>query len=168
MSEEQIEEHYWAVVQTVSRMEHIVRRDIEKTNHSAFIPTYAKHRNVDGAAYVKEHPLFTGYVFFLTKRDDLSGLPDITGIPDIHGVYRVLPCGVRPEEMVRVLIEHTVCDHDFSEPPRYTRYYRPPTKKAVRYRSRKPRPSKRARSVNTPQSPHISEPEQISHVSTQR
>lgn len=138
---QQVEEHYWAVVQTVSKMEHIVRRDIEKTNHSAFVPTYAKHRKVDGNDYVKEHPLFTGYVFFLTRRDDWAG------IPDIHGVYRVLPCGLRPEEMKRVLIEHTVGQHNCSDVPRYTRYYRPPTKKAARYRRRRPRPGKRLRSI---------------------
>lgn len=141
MSAQIEEQQYWAVAQTVSKMEHVVRRDIEKTSHSAFVPTYAKRRKVDGCDYVKEHPLFTGYVFFLTKRDDWAG------IPDIHGVYRVLPCGVRPAEMVRLLVEHSTNAHDRTEAARFTRYYRPPTKKAIRHRSRKPRPSKRLRAA---------------------
>lgn len=148
-------ETYWAVAQTVSKMEHIARRDIEKADHGAFLPTFAKHWKVDGRDYAKEYPLFTGYVFFLTRADDWAG------IPDIHGVYRVLaapdcrgrlkPMLVSDVEMKRLVIEHAAGDHDRAEPERFTRYYRPPTKKAVRYRRRRPRPGKRLRNLHNTQ-----------------
>jgi hypothetical protein len=57
-------EAYWAVAQTVTKMEHLVRRDIEKTNHGAFLPTCARFWKVDGRQYAKERPLIGGYVFF--------------------------------------------------------------------------------------------------------
>lgn len=139
------ESKYWAVAQTVSRMEHIVRRDIEKTGHSAFVPTFAKHWKVDGMDYANERPLFTGYVFFLTERDEWAG------IPDIHGVYRVMPGVVRPAEMVRIIVEHSTGVHDRQEMPRYTRYYQKPTKKVARYRRPRPRPGKRVRVSNNMQ-----------------
>lgn len=153
-----IEEAYWAVAQTVPRMEHLVRRDIEKTNHGAFIPTYAKHWRVDDREYSKEYPLLIGYVFFLTKPDEWAG------IPDIHGVYKVLSSRVLPDEMKRLMVGHASGEHDKIGERKFTRYYRPPTKKAVRYRRRRPRPGKRLRSVNNPQSPQYARPEQISHV----
>jgi transcription antitermination factor NusG len=137
---------YWAVAQTVSTMEHVVRRDIEKTNHGAFLPTYARHAVVDGRRHTKEHPRFTGYVFFYTSGNDYAG------IPDIHGVYGVLrsACGkaspVTGDEMRRLMIEHATGAEE-TLAPRYTKYYRPPTKKSIRHRSRKPRPGKRIRNV---------------------
>lgn len=141
-------ESYWTVAQTVSKMEHLVRRDIEKANHGAFLPTCARFWKVDDRQYAKERPLFGGYVFFLTKPDDWAG------IPDIHGVYRVpvnpngKPMRVSVEEMARVMIGHAAGDHNESMPARFTKYYRPlPT---IRKKSRKPRPGKRARPRNLP------------------
>lgn len=137
---------YWAVAQTVSKMEHIVRREIEKTNHGAFLPTYARHALVDGRRLVKEHPRFTGYVFFYTSGDDYAG------IPDIHGVYGVLSsaCGkaspVSVEEMHRMVMCHASGDNE-TMPARYTKYYRPLAYTSVRRKSRKPRPGKRIRSL---------------------
>jgi len=147
---------YWAVAQTVSKMEHIVRREIEKTNHGAFLPTCAKHWKVDGRAYAKEYPLLLGYVFFLTKPDDWAG------IPDIHGVYGVLaadttdpfgrpvraPMRVTDAEMARLVIAHAVGGHDRESEERFTKYYRPPTKKSIRHRVRRPRPGKRIRNIH--------------------
>lgn len=140
---EPAKERYWAVAQTVSNMEHIVRREIEKTHREAFLPTYARHWKIDDRAYAKEYPLVGGYVFFLTKPDDWAG------IPDIHGVYRVLtkpnwePSRVTDSEMTRLVLSHATGDHSRTDPPRYTKYYRRPTKKAARYR--RPRPGKRIR-----------------------
>lgn len=133
------DKRFWAVAQTVSKMEHIVRREIEKTNHGAFIPTVARHWWVDGHRYTRERPLFTGYVFFLTDSDDWAG------IPDIHGVYRVLSSRVADGEMHRLVIEHICRDHDETKEPRYTKYYRPPQIDRRRQKRRKPRPSKRLR-----------------------
>lgn len=142
---------FWAVAQTVSKMEHIVRREIEKANHGAFIPTVARHWWVDGHRYTRERPLLTGYVFFLTDGEDWAG------IPDIHGVYRVLPSRVTDGEMKRLVIEHICRDHDETRDPRYTKYYRRPPIGRSRQKRRRPRPSRRLRNraavISTIESP---------------
>lgn len=130
---------FWAAVQTVSKMEHLVRRDLEKTNHGAFLPTIARHWWVDGKRYSKERPLFTGYVFFRTDGKDWAG------IPDIHGVYRVLPCRIADSEMKRLVVGHICRDHDETREPRYTKYYRPPIIDRRQQKRRRPRRSRRAR-----------------------
>ncbi|PDT71722.1 antitermination protein NusG [Bradyrhizobium ottawaense] len=141
-------ERYWTVAQTVSKMEHIARRDIEKGGHGAFLPTYARHWKVDGRPHAKECPLFTGYVFFMTEAEDWAG------IPDIHGVYRVPanPNGkaqrVKDCEMARLVLGHASGDHNRTDAPRYTRYYNPdrvPKPKRKGGRRSRPRRSKAAR-----------------------
>lgn len=129
-------ESFWAVAQTVSKMEHVVRRDIEKTNHGAFLPTCARFWKVDGREYSIERPVFGGYVFFLTNGEDWAG------IPDIHGVYRVLQSRVLDHEMKRMVVNHAAGEHNEALPPRYTKYYRRP-ESTSRRNSRKPRRSKR-------------------------
>jgi transcription antitermination factor NusG len=140
-------ERFWTVAQTVSKMEHVVRRDIEKADHGAFVPTYARHWSVDGRAYAKECALFTGYVFFMTEADDARREYDWAGIPDIHGVYRVpanangKPHRVRPEEMMRVVLGHAAGDHDEQQPARFTKFYNPQKAEQERRRkNRRPRP----------------------------
>lgn len=134
---------YWAVAQTVTTMEHIVRREIEKTNRGAFVPTYARHWKVDGRPYAKEYPLLGGYVFFLTTADDWAG------IPDIHGVYDVLANSdrsakrVTDTEMKRLLLGHATGQHNRTDPAKFTKYYRPAPK--AKRNSRKPRPGNRLR-----------------------
>ncbi|WP_441235643.1 transcription termination/antitermination protein NusG [Bradyrhizobium sp. 930_D9_N1_4] len=145
-------ERYWTVAQTVSRMEHVVRRDLEKADHGAFVPTYARRWSVDGRSYAKECALFTGYVFFMTDGDGWAG------IPDIYGVYRVpanpdgKPHRVKPAEMLPIVLGHAAGDHDKQEPARFTRYYNP--QRAERQRRdpvrRRPRRSKRARANPDP------------------
>ena len=140
---------YWAVAQTVPKMEHLVRREIEKTNRGAFVPTYARVWTVDGKKYVKEHPILGGYVFFLTNADDWAG------IPDIHGVYDVLvspdrsPKRVSEAEMARLVLIHATGAHRVEIAPRYTKYFRGerPKPTAKRVRARRSRPSKRARAA---------------------
>ncbi len=139
---------HWAVAQTVSKMEHIVRREIEKTNHGAFLPTYARHWKVDGRPYLKEYPLLGGYIFFLTAADDWAG------IPDIHGVYRVLsnPNGstmrISDKEMERLVLGHAAGDHNRTGEIRYTKYYRPEIDRPKQCkRRRRPRPGKRIRNL---------------------
>ena len=140
-------ERYWTVAQTVSKMEHIARREIEKTEHGAFVPTYARHQVVDGRINSKECALFTGYVFFMTDGHDWAG------IPDIHGIYHV-PANpnhkaqrVRDSEMFRVVVGHAGGHYNRTEPPRYTKYYRAEAKAVKRKQSRKPRPGKRLRNL---------------------
>lgn len=149
---------YWAVAQTVSKMEHIVRREIEKTNHGAFLPTCVRHRKIDGLQRSNERPMMGGYVFFFTYGRDFAG------IADIHGVYNVLASApdmdtpdrpgsagrVLPSEMVRMMVDHASGKHDETLAPRYTKYYRPPPSSSARRKSRKPRASKRVRNIHTP------------------
>lgn len=140
-------ESYWAVAQTVTTMEHLVRREIEKTNHGAFLPTCARYWKVDGVQYAKERPLVGGYVFFKTAGDDYAG------IPDIHGVYCVLkgPDGiasrVSPAEIGRLMLSHIIGGGNETMAPRYTKYYQPLRYTRVNRKSRKPRQSKRARNT---------------------
>lgn len=137
---------YWAVAQTVSTMEHHVRREIEKTNRGTFLPTYARHWKVDGREYTKEYPLLTGYVFFRTHRDDWAGLPDI------HGVYGVLSTAehsaakVTETEMARLMLGHANGIHDRTDAAKFTKYYRPPPNS--KRKSRKPRRSNRIRNCS--------------------
>lgn len=133
---------YWAVAQTVSKMEHVVRRDIEKTDRGAFVPTCVRFWKVDGREYAKERPVLGGYVFFLTDGDDWAG------IPDIHGVYRVLTSRVMDAEMARLTISHAAGEHNETMPPRYTKYYR--SESTRRKNSRKPRRSKRLQNFVIP------------------
>jgi transcription antitermination factor NusG len=146
-------ERYWTVAQTVSKMEHIARREIEKTNHGAFLPTYARSQKVDGHEYRREIPLFTGYVFFMTEADDARREYDWAGIPDIHGVYHVPanPSGkaqrVTDKEMVRMFFGHVRGHHNERAAPRYTRYYNPDRAPRPKASSRKPRPGKRLRNI---------------------
>lgn len=139
---------YWAVAQTVTTMEHVVRREIEKTNRGAFLPTKVRFWKVDGREYAKEVAALGGYVFFVTNGEDWAG------VPDIHGVYGVLvnpdrtPMRVSASEMARMEISHAAGHLNETLPPRFTKYYRPPTKKSVRFkRSRKPRPGNRLRNA---------------------
>lgn len=140
-------ERYWTVAQTVSKMEHIARREIEKTEHGAFLPTFARHQDVDGRMHAKECPLFTGYVFFMTDGEDWAG------IPDMHGIYSV-PANpnhraqrVRESEMFRLVIGHAGGHYNRTEAPRYTKYYRAEAHPVKRKQSRKPRPGKRLRNL---------------------
>lgn len=145
---------YWAVAQTVSNMEHIVRREIEKMNHGAFLPTVARFCKVDGRDYDKERPLFGGYVFFLTDSDDWAGLPDIHGVYDVlvstgldlFGRTIQVPKRVTDAEMARMVISHAAGDHNETMVPRYTKYFRGERPKPSR--SRKPRPGRRIRKVH--------------------
>jgi hypothetical protein len=141
-------EAYWAVAQTVTKMEHLVRRDIEKTNHGAFLPTCARFGIVDGRRVETERPMIGGYVFFLTSGDDYAG------IPDILGVYRVLTDAhngnairVPALDMRRLVLSHATGEGNETMHPRYTKYYNPMRAfRTPRKTSRKPRASKRARS----------------------
>lgn len=147
---------YWAVAQTVSTMEHIVRREIEKMNHGAFLPTVARFCKVDGRDYDKERPLIGGYVFFLTGADDWAGLPDIHGVYDVlvstgldsFGRTVQVPKRVTDAEMARMVISHAAGDHNETMAPRYTKYFRGERPKPPRKSSRKPRPGRRIRNIH--------------------
>lgn len=139
---------HWAVAQTVTTMEHIVRREIEKSERGAFVPTYTRHWKIDGKQYAKEYPLISGYVFFLMQADDWAG------IPDMHGVYDVLANADRTAkrvtdiEMARLVLGHAKDIHRRTDLPRYTKYYRPSSNGQFGRkpnRRRRPRPGKKLR-----------------------
>jgi len=138
-------EAYWAVAQTVSKMEHIVRREIERTNRGTFLPTCARFWKVDGREYSKERALLTGYVFFKTNGRDWDGIPDMPGVYRVPANADETPMRVLPKEIRRLMIGHASGDHNEILPPRYTKYYRPDQKPKRRQRNRRPRPSKRLR-----------------------
>lgn len=168
-------ESFWAIAQCVPKMEHIVRRDIEKAGHGAFLPTCARFWSVDGKEFSKERPMFVGYVFFLTNGEDWAG------IRDIHGVYAVpagpafgkedswTPMRVRPSEMQRVMIDHASGAHNETLEPRYTKYYRgKPKTKRKEHRRRRPRPGRRLRNITGQQSPHLLKPQEFVSIGGQR
>lgn len=136
---------YWTVAQTVSRMEHLVRRDLEKTGHGAFLPTYARFwGDKHGVPCAREYPLFQGYVFFRTQHDE-GGNYDWAAVNDIHGVYRVLSDAngnakrVQDGEMMRMVYAHAAGDYNRIEVlPRA-----PNGQFKRRVRRRRPRPGKR-------------------------
>lgn len=144
-----LEGEYWAVAQTVTKMEHLVRREIEKTNHGAFLPTMARFSKVDGRDYVKERPVFGGYVFFLTHPDDWAGIPDIHGVYDVLATADNTPKRVSDEEMARMVIGHAAGLHNETAAPRYTKYFRGERPKQVKKR-RRPKPGRRIRNYSAP------------------
>lgn len=154
---------YWAVAQTVSTMEHLVRREIEKTNRGAFLPTYARSWKVDGKQYRKEYPQFLGYVFFLTEGDDWAGIPDIHGVYDVLATVNRSAKKVTETEMSRMVLNHAKGIHNEVSSARFTKYYRPAATK--RKNSRKPRPGNRLRNFSVPESPRVGKSGTIVHSS---
>jgi len=136
---------YWAVAQTVPKMEHVVRREIERANRGAFLPTCARFWKVDGREYSKERPLLTGYVFFITAGNDWAGIPDIPGVYRVPANPNNTPMRATSQEIIRLMISHAAGEHNETLPPRYTKYYRSEQQRTKRANSRKPRPGKRIR-----------------------
>lgn len=136
---------HWAVCQVLSRRGHLVREEIEKIGHGAFIPTFVKRWYVGGKEFAQELPLFPGYLFFFTEPDKWGGIEkrDESGI---EGVFRVLANAgaasrVTDAEMQRLFVDHATGAHnkiqgapvESGERRRYSR------------RRRRPRPGKRWR-----------------------
>jgi len=145
---------YWTVAQTVPKMEHIVRREIEKTNRGAFLPTCARFWKVDGREYAKERPLLTGYVFFMTSGYDWAGVPDIPGVYRVPANPDQTPMRALVPEIIRLMLAHAGGDYNEEMPPRYTKYYRGSIDQPKRKRGRRrPRPSKRLHSSASSYSP---------------
>jgi len=130
---------HWAVCRAYSSRVHIVRSEIEKTEHGTFLPTYAKVRANDGKLFCRERPLMPGYLFFF--------LPDPgrwTDVKNVYGVFDVISNNegaskVTDLEMHRLVMDHisgTQNDIDISG-----------LERERRQRGRKPRASKRARAA---------------------
>lgn len=131
---------HWAVCRAYSSRVHIVRSEIEKTEHGTFLPTYAKVRASDGKLFCRERPLMPGYLFFF--------LPDPrrwTDVKNAYGVFDVISNNegaskVTDLEMHRLVIENITGAHndvDIAGLDRQTR----------RQSGRRPRASRRARAA---------------------
>jgi transcription antitermination factor NusG len=130
---------HWAVCRAYSSRVHIVRSEIEKTEHGTFLPTYAKVRASDGKLFCRERPLMPGYLFFF--------LPDPkrwTDVKNVYGVFDVISNNegaskVTDLEMHRLVMGHITGAHNDVDISGLQHDRRQPRS------GRKPRPSRRAR-----------------------
>lgn len=134
---------HWAVCQTFSSRVHRVRPEIEKIDRGTFLPTYARVWSSDGKLSIRERLLMPGYLFFVTKPEDWGA------VKNVDGVYRVLTNGERASrvtdsEMHRMVLDHALGRHNDVDLAGLDRERAGVT---GRRRQRKPRASKRARSI---------------------
>ena len=132
-------DQYWAVCQMMSGQERKVRAEIEKMERGTFLPAFMRLRVSRGRKSNHALASMPGYVFFQT---DALGWSQVRRI---EGVHRVLASGesavpVRSEDMMRMIVQDYCGDLNDAV------VTAAPAPAAVgRRRSRKPRPSKRAR-----------------------
>jgi transcription antitermination factor NusG len=129
---------HWAVCRAYSSRVHIVRSEIEKTEHGTFLPTYAKVRASDGKLFCRERPLMPGYLFFF-----LPNPRRWTDVKNVYGVFDVISNNegaskVTDQEMHRMVMGHITGAHNDVDVRGLERQTR-------RQSGRKPRASKRAR-----------------------
>jgi transcription antitermination factor NusG len=130
---------HWAVCRAYSSRVHIVRSEIEKTDHGTFLPTYAKVRASDGKLFCRERPLMPGYLFFF-----LPNPKSWTDVKNLYGVFDVISNDERASkvtdlEMHRLVVGHITGEHNDVDISGLER--------AARRNGRKPRASKRARAA---------------------
>jgi transcription antitermination factor NusG len=97
----------WFVIQTWSRAEKAVKRDLNKLNYETFLPSIVTF-NIWKNRQKKliEKPLFPGYLFVNTGRNELLNLkrvPKIAGIVNCAGIPSVVP--MKDIEGVKKLLE---------------------------------------------------------------
>lgn len=132
-------EQYWAACQTITGREHIVRAEIEKMERGAFLPTIVRSSISCGKLSVGERAALPGYVLF---RSDSEDWPAVNAIDGVIGVLLngENPMRVSPNDMARLMIDHASGAHN-----EFT--VQIPGPKRDRRKSRRPRPSKRARAA---------------------
>lgn len=134
-----ITEPHWAVCRAYSHRVHIVRSEIEKTDHGTFLPTYAKVKASDGKLFCRERPLMPGYLFVY-----LPNPGRWTDVKNVYGVFDMISNNggaskVTDAEMHILVMDHILgAQNDIN----LEGLERIP---ATRRRNRKPRPSRRAR-----------------------
>jgi transcriptional antiterminator NusG len=131
-------EQYWGACRTFTGREHVVRAKIEEMDRGAFLPTFVRSWVADGKLSVAERPAVPGYVFFRASQDDWSP------VQDVDSVIGVLANGgsamrISNDDMARLVIDHAAATHN-----RFEGCLSSPSR-GSRRKSRKPRPSKRAR-----------------------
>lgn len=131
-------EQFWAACRTFTGREHIVRAKIEESNRGAFLPTYVRSWVSGGMASAAERPAVPGYVFFRVDGDDWPPVRDIDGVIDVitNGEHVVRIPG---NEMIQIVLDHADGAHNRFDGCFAARA------RGGRRKSRKPRPSKRAR-----------------------
>jgi transcriptional antiterminator NusG len=131
-------EQFWAACRTFTGREHVVRAKIEESDRGAFLPTYVRSWVSGGRASAAERAAVPGYVFFRANSDDWPP------VRNIDGVLGVLMNGekimrISGNEMVQIVLDHAAGTHN-----RFEGCFAPRSR-STRRKSRKPRPSKRAR-----------------------
>lgn len=135
---------FWAVAQTISGTEHVVRRDIEEAGFGAFVPTYARIWAAEGRMNAREYPLLRGYVFFKTSPDAWSPIASIDGVFGVLATAEGEAKRVSAAEMASLMLAHASGAYNqITVPPRH----------AEKRRRRRHRPSKRIRANPVPCSP---------------
>lgn len=130
---------YWAACRAFSNRVHWLRREIEKTNHGTFLPTYVRVWASDGKLSMRERALMPGYLFFMTEGDKWGE------VKNVEGVFEVLSNNgrasrVSDSEMQRMVLGHILGDTNDINLDGLERRRSPRRKRA-----RRPRRSKRAR-----------------------
>lgn len=142
-------EQIWAAARAMPGREHVIRGEIEKANHGAFLPTYARTWISDGKVSARESALMPGYVFFKTDPEGWGHVSNIDGVQDVLAYSSGVAKRVTDDEMMRLVLGHASGDGDRIEAPIR---FEPPRRERKKC-SRKPRRSRRIRnhSRNTDQ-----------------
>ena len=131
-------EQIWAVCRTITGREHVVRAKIEDMERGCFLPTYVRSWVSGGKLSLAERPTVPGYVFFRSDPCDWSPVLDIDGVIDVlSNGDRAMR--ISSDDMARLVLGHANGSNNRFE-ARLARQ-----RGAARRKSRKPRPSKRAR-----------------------
>jgi transcriptional antiterminator NusG len=131
-------EQYWAACRTFTGREHVVRAKIEELDRGAFLPTYVRSWVSGGKLSAAERAGVAGYVFFRSSQDDW---PPVQGV---DGVIGVLLDGDRAARISSGNMARLVLDHADGANNRFDGCISAPSRSGRR-KTRKPRPSKRAR-----------------------
>lgn len=141
-----MDRQFWAACRTYTGREHAVRGKLEVGNRGAFLPTYVRSYISGGRLSVAERAAVPGYVFFLTTDDDWPPVQNIDGVigvltaPATAAADRDSVMRISVDEMARMVFDHADGSLDRFE---VGTIYSP--SRRGRRKSRKPRPSKRAR-----------------------
>jgi hypothetical protein len=133
-------DQYWAACRATPGREHLVRSEIEKLNHGAILPTYARTWISDGKVSCRETVLMPGYVFFRTEPKGWGAVSNIAGVEGVLSYVTkaddVMAKRVSDVEMARLIVGDFTGDHDCIQTD-------PTSERRERVRRRRPRPGKR-------------------------
>ena len=131
-------EQFWAACRTFTGREHIVRAKLEEGNRGAFLPTYVRSWVSGGRASAAERAAVPGYVFFRVNGDDWPPVRNIDDVIDVLMDGEKI-AQIHGGEMAQIVLDHAAGTHNRFEGCLAS------GSRSGRRKSRKPRPSKRAR-----------------------